>query len=141
LKRKTRSKLDGRLAEAVDQVMQEGEDIKFEVATYRGHGLVVTDRSVILVVGGMLAGLKAKEVRIHRLPLEKIDSIGFEVEPPGCFIIMGVPPVNLVVDTTEDFEHDKSWDTLAVDYTKIGDAARLISYIHEHIGRRKGPES
>lgn len=140
MKQKTRSKLDGKLAEAVDGVMQEGEDIKFEVATYRGHGLVVTDRSLILVVGGMLAGLKPKEVHLNRLPMDKITSVGFKVEPPGCFLLLGIPPVNLIVKTKDDYEHDKSWDTIAVDYNKIGEAARLIAHVHEFIGHQNAQE-
>lgn len=135
--KKTRSRLTGELAEAVDAALQPGEDIQFEISSYRGHGIVVTDTSLMLVVGGVLAGLKAHEQHIHRIPLEKLASVGLESEPAGCFIILGVPPLKLRIETVPDFPHDKKWDTLEVDYKKLGEASGLIGYIHEQIGKRK----
>lgn len=134
---KTRSRLTGDLAQAVDAALQPGEDIQFEISSYRGHGIVVTDTSLMLVVGGVLAGLKAGEQHIHRIPLEKLVSVSIESEPAGCFIVLGVPPVRLLIKTADDFPHDKKWDTLEVDYKKLSEAAGLIAYIHEQIGRRK----
>jgi len=135
--RKTRSRLTGDLAQAVDDALEPGEDIQFEISSYRGHGIVVTDTSLMLVVGGVLAGLKAREQHIHRIPLEKLTKVSIESEPAGCFIVLGVPPVKLIIETVPDFPHDKKWNTLEVDYKKLSEAAGLIAYIHEQIGRRK----
>jgi hypothetical protein len=138
--KETRSRLQGELAQAVDAALEPGEDIQFEISSYRGHGIVVTDTSLMLVVGGVLAGLKAHEQHIHRIPLEKLESISLETEAPGCFIILGVPPVKLRIKTADNFQHDKKWDTLEVDYKMLSEAAGLIAYLHEQVGRRKqGP--
>jgi len=133
----TRSRLTGELAQAVDAALEPGEDIQFEISSYRGHGIVVTDTSLMLVVGGVLAGLKAHEQHVHRIPLGKLVSVGLESEPAGCFIILGVPPLKLRIKTARDFSHDKKWDTLEVDYRRIEEATGLIAYLHEQIGRRK----
>lgn len=130
----TRSRLQGDLAQAVDASLEPGEDIQFEIQSYRGHGIVVTDKCLMLVVGGVLAGLKAREQHVHRIPLDKLTSISLETEAPGCFLILGIPPIKLTIKTADDFEHDKKWDSLEVDYKKLSEAARLIAHISEYKG-------
>ncbi len=46
----------GQLGESVDRALQPGDDIIYEIATYRGHGLVVTHNHLLLVVSGVLDG-------------------------------------------------------------------------------------
>lgn len=135
-----RSKLPGKLGDSVDRALQPGDDIVYEIKTYRGHGLVVTHDHLMLVVGGLLAGLRPDEQHVHRLAYDQIERIDLNPERPGCLLIFGVPPLDLVVTPVDPKHHDERWNTLAVDYLKIGEAVRLVGEVHERIGRRQVQE-
>jgi len=132
-----RSKLPGQLGDSVDHALEPGDDIIYEITTYRGHGLVVTHHHLLLVVGGVMAGLKPQEQHIHRLAYDQIERIDIKADPPGCFVILGVPPLHLSVTTLHPEDTDPRWNTLLVDYLKVGEAVRLIGEVHERIGRRQ----
>jgi hypothetical protein len=132
-----RSRLPGKLGEGVDHALMPGDDIIYEIKTYRGYGLVVTHEHLLLVVGGVMAGLKPDEQHIHRLAYDQIERIDIVAEPPGCWVIFGVPPLQLSVTPLNPADHDPRWNTLLVDYLKVGEAVRLVGEVHERIGRRK----
>ena len=132
-----RSKLPGELGEGVDRALEAGDEIIYEISTYRGHGLVVTHDHLLLVVGGVLAGLKPHEQHVHRLAYDQIERIDIKSERPGCFLIFGIPPLSLSVTPVNPDDNDSHWDTLVVDYLKLGEAVRLVGEVHERIGRRK----
>lgn len=132
-----RSKLPGELGDSVDRALIPGDDIIYEIKTYRGHGLVVTHEHLLLVVGGVLAGLKAHEQHVHRLAYNEIVSIDIVPEKPGCFWVLGLPQLELVVTPVDPAKQDPRWTTLAVDYMMLPSAVKLACQVHERIGRRK----
>jgi hypothetical protein len=132
-----RSKLPGELGESVDRALIPGDDIIYEIKTYRGHGLVVTHQHLLLVVGGVLAGLKAHEQHIHRLAYDEIVSIDIVPEKPGCFWVFGLPQLDLNITTVDPAKQDPRWTTITVDFMMLSAAVKLACQVHERIGRRK----
>ena len=86
-----RSKLPGGLGESVDRALVPGDEIIYEIKTYRGHGLVVTYDHLLLVTGGILVGLKPHEQHVHRLAYDEIEGIEIVPEKLGCFWFLGPP--------------------------------------------------
>lgn len=135
---KRRSQLQGELGQAVDSAIDEHDDILFEVRTYRGYGLVVTKDALLLVVGGVLAGLKAHEQHVERLQFDEIKEMHIIPESAGCLNIFGIPPSNLVITPYDKEKHHDKWDTLAVDFPMLGEAVKIACHVHEQIGILKG---
>ena len=137
---KRRSKLKGELGQAVDAAIDENDNILREIQTYRGYGLVLTENALLLVVGGVLAGLKAHEQHVERLRFDEIKEMHIVPESAGCLNLFGIPPGNLVITPYDKEKHHEKWDMLCVDFPMIGEAVKIACHVHEQIGRQKAME-
>lgn len=132
-----RSKLPGELGDSVDRALRPGDEIIYEIKTYRGYGLVVTYEHLLLVFGGVLAGLKPHEQHVHRLAYDEIVRIDIVPENPGCLWFIGPPPLELKIVTVDPAKQDPRWTSVTVDYMMLSSAVTLACQVHERIGRRK----
>ena len=132
-----RSNLPGELAASVDQALLPDDEIVYEIKTYRGHGLVMTQQHLLFVAGGLLAGLKAHEHHVLRVAYTEIASIELVTEKPGCIWVFGLPQTDLVVNLKDSAKQDPRWTTLTVDYLTISPAFKLACLVSERIGQSK----
>lgn len=137
---KQKSRLAGELGIAVDNALSDAEEILFELKTYRGYGLVLTGESLLLVVGGVLAGLKRHEQHVERMGFDEIEDITIKPQTFGCLNIFGIPPSDLEILPKDRTKHSEKWSTLAVDYHKLGEAVRIVAHVKVQIalGELKG---
>ena len=136
-----RSLLPGEMGDCVDRVLLPGEDLVLEVAAYRGQALVLTDIGLLLIVGGVLVGLKPHEQHVTRIMIDDIVDIKFIPEKLGCFSpFIGPPMVQVQVTPRDRNDHDPKWDTVMVGFKMLGEAVQLVNMIKFEQGKRQGQQ-
>ena len=98
---------------------------------------MVTRDSLLLVMGGVLAGLKPHQQHVERLRFDEIESIEIIPQSFGCLNFVGIPPADLIISPKDKSAHAEKWSALAVDYKVLGEVVKIACHVHEQIGRRK----